>query len=110
MLRLCHSIRRCDSCPSCCWLCDSPACATSFAALGIFKLHALAAPQAVPRLFDSLQEPWVMLELKVEPIIVGRKSDQDAGGLSVPRNYDLFCLRHAKPSVSIHPHEVIARS
>jgi len=61
-------------------------CRASFPLVDIFEPHSHAASQAVASLFDSLQKPRVILKLKIEPIIVGRKADEDTGGLSVPRD------------------------
>jgi hypothetical protein len=63
--------------------------------LEVFDPNALAFPEALSSSFNATQEPGVMFELIVEPIILRPKSNQYAGGPAMPRDYDLFGLRQS---------------
>lgn len=54
--------------------------------IDILKLHAASRTQAVPRLFDSLQEARIILQTILEPVILRFESNQHTGWLAVARD------------------------
>jgi len=62
----------------------------------IFEPYPLPRRKSRPRRRDSLQELRVVLESVVEPIVVGRETDDDARRSSVARDDDLFRGRQAQ--------------
>jgi hypothetical protein len=62
----------------------------------VFKLDPFAVSQALPRLFDPLEETRIILELIVEPIFIRGESDQNSRGFAVPRYDQLNFFRKAQ--------------
>src|ERR1700682_2028286 len=68
----------------------------SFCRRNTIESYSFAIPQALAGSFDSLQEPRVILQLVVEPVFIGGKTDKDARGLAVARNDQSIFLRDAQ--------------
>ena len=54
----------------------------------VLELDSTTSSQAVTSALDPVQEPWIVLEAIVEPIVLGLESDQHTGWLSVAGNDD----------------------
>jgi len=61
----------------------------------VFETHSSSGTQARPRALDSIEEPWIILEAIVEPVVLCLETDEHAGRLAVPRDDDLRLPRAA---------------
>ncbi len=61
-----------------------------------FDSNALTFSEALASTFNASQEPGIMFELVVEPIILRAKSNQNARRPAVPRDDDLLGFRQAQ--------------
>ena len=62
----------------------------------VLQLHSAPSAQAVPRLFNAPQEPRVMLEAVVVPILLRFEADQYTCRFAMTRDDDLLRFRLAK--------------
>jgi hypothetical protein len=53
--------------------------------LDLFATRALAFAKAAAGCLDALPKPGIVLQTVIEPIVLGLKTDQNAGGLAVPQ-------------------------
>src|SRR5690242_3612983 len=58
----------------------------------VFEPCPASRAQAIARLFDTTQEPWVVFETVLKPVFFRFESDQHARGLAVARDDDLLSL------------------
>ena len=58
--------------------------AVTLFSLDILDPDAAPLPQALSRVFDAAQEPRVVLEPIIEPIILGREADQHSSESEPP--------------------------
>jgi hypothetical protein len=70
-------------------------------ALDVLEPGATSRAQAVSRLFNSPQEPWVMFETVLEPVFLGSEADQHACRLAMTRDDDLLRLCFSKKARQI---------
>jgi hypothetical protein len=64
--------------------------------LDILDPDAAALSQAVARLLNPAQEAWIVFELIIKPIVLGREADQQSGWFTVAGNNDLLALGFAQ--------------
>lgn len=62
----------------------------------VFELDTLATAQAGTCLCSPLQKTRIVFKLVIEPIVFGGEAREDPRWSTVPRNDDLFFLRHAE--------------
>ena len=62
----------------------------------VSKWDSLASAKGDACLFDATHELRVMFESILEPFLFRRKSDEDAGRATVPRDDDLFIDRESQ--------------
>jgi hypothetical protein len=58
-------------------------------ALQVFQAHSSPSTQTRSCLLDSIEEPWIMLEAVIEPVIFRLETDEYASGLTMARDDDL---------------------
>src|SRR5437868_2030646 len=64
--------------------------------LQVLQPHASPGPETRARSFDASQEPRIVLQPIVEPVVLGLEADQHARRPAVARNDDLAVLRLAE--------------
>lgn len=64
--------------------------------LDVFELGPTSRSQAFPRLFDTTQEPRVMFEAVLEPVLFRLEANQYARGFTMARDHDLRRLCFSK--------------
>ena len=67
----------------------------------ILDSDAASLPQALSRLLDSAQEAWIVFELIIEPVVLGREAYQHAGRLSAAGNDNLLSFGFVQKSGEI---------
>ena len=59
----------------------------------VSKWDSLASAKSDACLLDAVQEFWMMFETILKPILFRRKSNEDAGSTTVPRDHNLLINR-----------------
>jgi hypothetical protein len=62
----------------------------------VSKWDSLASAKGNACLLDATQKFWVMFEPVLEPFLLRRKPDEDAGGTTMSRDDDLFIDRESQ--------------
>jgi len=63
----------------------------------VFQPDPTPCTEAIARLFDPAQEPWIVLKAVVEPVLLGFETNQHSRWLAMARDDDLVRLSLARP-------------